>query len=71
MAKSKILERINKAKGTRHPRLSICFKVLPEVDERIRRLAEKTGLSMSRVVDVATAAMEDSLKRSEAQKKPA
>mgnify|MGYP001005788433 CR=1 FL=1 len=68
MAKNKIMERIEKAKTTSQPRLSICFKVLPEVDERIRKLAEKTGLSMSRVVDVATASLEDSIKRAEKKK---
>jgi len=63
MAKN-IIERIKNAKSPTQPRLSICFKVLPEVDERIRKLASDTGLSMSKVVDVATAAMEDSLKKS-------
>lgn len=71
MARGSIIDRIQKAKPAKgQPRISVCFKLIPEVDERIRKLAEDTGLSMSKVVDVATAAMADSLQRSKKKAAP-
>lgn len=58
-----VIEKIEKLKAKSGPRIGITFKVLPEVDERIRRLSDETGLSMSLVIDVATQELEKQIKK--------